>query len=535
MEIGGARVADVPVAQADRILTPEALGLVVELHRRFEPRRREVLARRPERRKQVSSDGRLGLDPATREIREDDTWRVAAAPADLNDRRVEITGPTDAKMLINAWNSGARIHLADFEDANAPTWSNLVVGQANLIDANRRELTFTAPDGRVYQLTERTAVPLIRPRGWHLTESHVTVDGEPVSAGIFDFALYLHHNAKYLLEHGSGPYFYLPKLESHHEAQLWNDIFVAAQEQVGIPRGSIRATVLIETITAASNMDEILFALREHSSGLNAGRWDYLFSIIKTFRDQGREFVLPDRNSVTMTAPFMRAYTELLVHTCHKRGAFAIGGMAAFIPSRRDPEVNEAALEKVRQDKLREAGDGFDGSWVAHPDLVPVAMKVFDDVLGDRPNQLDNIRDDVHVDIAELTDITSLTGPGGASVSITETGLRNNISVSLQYMAAWLGGSGAVAIFNLMEDVATAEIARSQIWQWRYNGVTLDTGATVTAELISRLIDEEYAKCAALPAFDEARFKQAREALERFVLSDSYDDFLTLSLYRDLS
>jgi malate synthase len=370
---------------------------------------------------------------------------------------------------------------------------------------------------------------VVRPRGWHLTEAHVTVEGEPVSAGIFDFALYLHHNAQYLLANGSGPYFYLPKLESHHEAQLWNDIFVAAQERVGIPRGSIRATVLIETITAASQMDEILFALREHASGLNAGRWDYLFSLIKVFRDRGRDFVLPDRNSVTMTVPFMRAYTDLLVHTCHRRGGFAIGGMAAFIPNRRDPEANEAALEKVRQDKLREARDGFDGSWVAHPDLVPVAMTVFDNALGDRPNQLDNSRSDVRVDVAGLTAVTTAGG------QVTMAGLRNNIAVSLRYITAWLGGTGAVAIFNLMEDVATAEIARSQIWQWLRNGVTLDNGERVTPHLVARILEEEYATCATLPGVDADRLKLARSRLEQLTLGESYDDFLTPSLYRDLS
>jgi malate synthase len=528
MDIGAARLADLPVPEAERVLTPQALSLVVELHRRFEERRRELLAQRPARRAEVARAGRLSLDPATREIREDASWRVAPAPPDLRDRRVEITGPTEAKMLINAWNSGARVHLADFEDANAPTWYNVVSGQANLIDANRRQLVFTAPDGRRYELAPRTAVPVVRPRGWHLTEAHVEVDGEPVSAGIFDFALYLHHNAQYLLEHGSGPYFYLPKLESHHEAALWNDIFVAAQEQVGVPRGSIRATVLIETIMAASQMDEILYALREHASGLNAGRWDYLFSLIKVFRDRGPDFVLPDRNSVTMTVPFMRAYTDLLVHTCHRRGAFAIGGMAAFIPNRRDPEANAVALEKVRQDKLREAGDGFDGSWVAHPDLVPVAMKVFDDALGERPNQLERQRPEVTADLAGLTAIAAAGG------RVTEAGLRNNISVGLQYIAAWLGGSGAVAILNLMEDVATAEIARSQLWQWLRNQVVLDTGEKVTPELVRALIAEEYAACAALPGTDPQRLERARAALEQFVLADSYEDFLTLRLYREL-
>ena len=522
MDVGGARLADLPVPEAERILTPEALRLVVELHRRFDSRRRDLLAQRPLRRAEVARAGRLSLDPATREIREDASWRVAAAPADLRDRRVEITGPTEAKMLINAWNSGARVHLADFEDATAPTWHNVVTGQANLVDANRRQLAFTAGDGRRYELAARTAVPVVRPRGWHLTEAHVEVDGEPVSASIFDFALYLHHNAEYLLAQGSGPYFYLPKLESHHEAELWNDIFVAAQEQVGVARGSIRATVLIETIMAASQMDEILFALREHAAGLNAGRWDYLFSLIKVFRDQGAGFVLPDRNSVTMTVPFMRRYTDLLVHTCHRRGALAIGGMAAFIPNRRDPQANAEALEKVRQDKLREAGDGFDGSWVAHPDLVPVAMRVFDDVLGDRPNQLDRLRPEVSADIAGLTAIAEAGG------RVTEAGVRNNISVSLQYLAAWLGGSGAVAIFNLMEDVATAEIARSQLWQWLRNSVVLDTGATLTPELVRELVAAEYANCAELPGVDPQRLSRARAALEQFVLADSYADFLTL-------
>jgi len=528
--IGGVDVQGPMPDRYAEVLTPPALAVVADLHRRFEPRRAELLRARGESRARIAATGTIGFRDETRDVREDRSWRVAEPPADLRDRRVEITGPTDAKMLINAWNSGARIHLADFEDANSPTWSNQVEGQLNLIDANRRRLSFTAPDGREYALHEATAIPLVRPRGWHLDERHVLVDGEPVSGSLFDFALYLVHNAGYLLEHGSGPYYYLPKLESHLEARLWNDVFVAAQEAVGVPRGSIRATVLIETITAAYQMQEILFELREHASGLNAGRWDYLFSIIKNFRDAGPQFTLPDRNAVTMTAPFMRAYTELLVSSCHQRGAFAIGGMAAFIPSRRDPEVNATALAKVRADKQREAADGFDGSWVAHPDLVPVALEVFDAVLGERPNQLDRLREDVDIKGPELLAIAAT--PGAATIA----GLRNNISVGLQYLAAWLGGNGAVAIFNLMEDAATAEIARSQVWQWRANDVELDDGSRVTTELVRRLVAEEFAavRTALGDAFDEPRFTRARDLFEGVALADDYPDFLTLPAYRQL-
>jgi malate synthase len=529
-DIGGADVRGPLADRFDEILTPEALALVADLQRRFGPRRAELLAARAVRREEIGRTGSIGFREETRDVCEDGSWRVASAPADLLDRRVEITGPTEAKMLINAWNSGARIHLADFEDANAPTWDNLVRGQLNLLDANRRRLAFTGPDGREYALAEKTAIPLVRPRGWHLAERHVLVDGEPVSGSLFDLALYLVHNARYLLDHGSGPYFYLPKLESHLEARLWNDVFVAAQEAVGVPRGSIRATALIETITAAYEMHEILFELREHASGLNAGRWDYLFSIIKNFRDAGPQFTLPDRNAVTMTAPFMRAYTELLVSTCHQRGAFAIGGMAAFIPSRRDPEVNAAALAKVRADKEREANDGFDGSWVAHPDLVPVATEVFDAVLGDRPNQLDRLREDVSIKGPELLDVAAT--PGAATVA----GLRNNVSVALQYLAAWLGGNGAVAIFNLMEDAATAEIARSQVWQWRHNDVRLDDGSTVTTELVRQVVEEEYAALqqGLGEGFDEPRFARARALFEAVALADAYPDFLTLPAYEQL-
>jgi malate synthase len=453
--------------QFDEILTPEALAFIADLHRTFAPTRDELLIDRAARALRVAQSATLDFDPDTADVRNDRSWRVASSPADITDRRVEITGPTDAKMLINAWNSGARVHLADFEDANSPTWSNLVQGQLNLRDANGGSLTFSQPDGREYALNPTTAVPLIRPRGWHLDEYHLLVDEDPIPGALFDFGLYFFHNAAQLIAKGSGPYFYLPKTESYLEARLWNDIFNHAQDALSIPRGTIRATVLIETIHAAYQMEEILFELRDHASGLNAGRWDYLFSIIKTFRSAGTAFVLPDRNSVTMTAPFMRAYTELLVSTCHQRGAFAIGGMAAFIPSRRDAQANQIALEKVLADKTREANDGFDGSWVAHPDLVPVAMGAFDAVLGERPNQLERLREDVHVTAPELIDVASIYQ------SVTEAGLRNNISVGLQYLSAWLGGSGAVAVFNLMEDVATAEIARSQIWQWINNKVVL--------------------------------------------------------------
>jgi malate synthase len=525
-DVQGVEILGPITGQFDEILTPEALAFVADLHRLYAPTRRALLAERLVHAQAIAEVGTIDFLAETADIRNDRTWRVAEAPADLRDRRVEITGPTEAKMLINAWNSGARIHLADFEDANAPTWSNLIQGQLNLRDANLGTLTFTSPDGREYALAERTAIPLIRPRGWHLDEAHVMIDGEAVSGALFDFALYFFHNARHLISKGSGPYFYLPKTESHLEARLWNDIFCSAQDALGIPRGTIRATVLIETIHAAYQMQEILYELREHASGLNAGRWDYLFSIIKTFRSAGASFVLPDRNSVTMTAPFMRAYTELLVSTCHQRGAFAIGGMAAFIPSRRDPEANRIAMEKVEADKTREANDGFDGSWVAHPDLVPIAMAAFDKVLGDKPNQLDRLREDVSIKGPELLDISSIPQV------VTEPGLRNNISVSLQYLSAWLGGSGAVAIFNLMEDVATAEIARSQIWQWINNEVVLDNGETITRELVEAIAEEEVAGLReVLTPEDAQRLDQAHALFRMLALGQDYEQFLTLSAY----
>ncbi len=523
-------VAGGQVERGEEILTDEALAFLAELQQRFGARRDELLAARGERRAEVARTGRLDFLPHTRGVRDDPSWRVAPAPADLTDRRVEITGPTERKMTVNALNSGANVWLADLEDANTPHWANVVGGQVNLADAVRRKVSFSAPGGKSYSLRDdgRLATIVVRPRGWHLDERHLLVDGRPMVGALADFGLHFFHNAAELLARGSGPYFYLPKMESHLEARLWNDVFTFAEERLDIPAGSVRATVLIETIPAAFEMEEILYELREHASGLNAGRWDYLFSLIKYFRDAGRDFVLPDRNAVTMTAPCMRAYTELLVHTCHKRGAFAMGGMAAFIPSRRNPEVNETALGKVRADKEREAGDGFDGSWVAHPDLVPVCKEVFDAALGDRPNQLERLRDDVHVTAAQLLDVKSTPG------EVTEEGLRNNISVALQYLASWLGGNGAVAIFNLMEDAATAEISRSQIWQWIANNVRLDTGDVVTADLVHRIEDEELARireALGAEAFDAAPFQSARELFETVALAEHYADFLTVPAY----
>ncbi|HEX9358282.1 MAG TPA: malate synthase A [Streptosporangiaceae bacterium] len=521
--------------QGDRyeeVLTPEALGLVAALQRELGARRAELLAARQVRQVELSAGGTLDFLASTQVIRDDPAWRVAAPSPGLVDRRVEITGPTDRKMTINALNSGAKVWLADFEDANTPLWDNMVTGQLNLIGALDRTLDFTSEEGKSYQLAPdaELATIVVRPRGWHLDEKHVLVDGQRASGSLFDFALYFVHCARRQLEKGSGPYFYLPKIESHLEARLWNDAFNLAQDALGIPRGTIRATVLIETIPAAFEMEEILYELRDHSAGLNAGRWDYLFSMIKKFRNRGQEFVLPERNSVTMTAPFMRAYTELLVKTCHKRGAHAMGGMAAFIPSRRDPEVNEVAMAKVREDKTRESADGFDGSWVAHPDLVPLCREVFDAALGDRPNQLARQRDDVSVSAADLLAVSKTPG------IITEAGLRNNISVGLQYLSSWLGGDGAVAIFNLMEDAATAEISRSQVWQWIHNSVRLDDGQMVTHHLAERIIAEESAAIreAAGQDFDAPRFEQAAALFSAVALNNDYAEFLTLPAYEEM-
>ena len=488
------------------VLTADAVAFLTDLQREFGERRIELLARRAERAGRLTGGELPDFLPDTAEVRAGD-WRVAPFPDEIADRRVEITGPVDRKMVINALNSGAKVFMADFEDANSPTWENCIEGQRNLTDALDRTIVLDTGDKR-YELRDDVAVLFVRPRGWHLEERHVEVDGAPISGSLFDFGLYFFRN------HGrNGRYLYLPKLESHLEARLWNDVFTWAQDALGVPRGTIKATVLIETILAAFEMDEILFELREHSAGLNAGRWDYIFSVIKKLGHRP-EFVLPDRADVTMAVPFMRSYCELLVKTCHRRGAFAMGGMAAFIPSRRDPEVNAVALAKVREDKEREASQGFDGTWVAHPDLVPVAVECFDAVLGERPNQIDRQRDDVEIRSADLLDVKATPG------EITEEGLRNNVSVGIQYLAAWLRGSGAVAINNLMEDAATAEISRSQIWQWLRHG-------RVTDEDVRRVTDEEMAKLG--DGYDEAR-----ALFERIATEPEYVEFLTLPAYERL-
>ncbi|WP_238017081.1 malate synthase A [Dactylosporangium sp. AC04546] len=496
------------------ILTEEAQSFLADLHREFNGRRLELLEARKERQAALAAGGTLGFLPETREIREAD-WTVAEPAPGLVDRRVEITGPTDAKMTINALNSGAKVWLADHEDANTPLWENVVQGQLNLRAAVAGSLAFTSPEGKRYELTDGPRPTIVvRPRGWHLPEKHILVDGQRTSGSLVDFGLYFFHNHL-----ATRPYFYLPKMESHLEARLWNEVFTFAEERFGRPLGTIRATVLIETFPAAFEMDEILYELREHSAGLNAGRWDYMFSVIKKFRMRGKDFLLPDRNSVTMTVPFMRAYTELLVSTCHRRGAHAIGGMAAFIPSRRDPEVNKVALEKVSADKTREAGDGFDGSWVAHPDLVPVCREIFDGVLGDRDNQLDRRRDDVRVTADDLLAVGDTPGQQ------TEAGLRNAVSVGVQYLDAWLKGTGAVAINNMMEDAATAEISRSQVWQWLHNDVTLaDTGEPVTRELVERVAGEELGKLG-------GDLTAARALFMEVAVADDFVDFLTLPAY----
>ncbi|HZB35943.1 MAG TPA: malate synthase A [Gaiellaceae bacterium] len=493
--------------RAAEILTPEALAFVASLQREFRAERRRLLDARVARQAELDAGTLPDFLPETQGVRESE-WQVAPAPADLQDRRVEITGPVDRKMVINALNSGARVFMADFEDANSPTWQNNVDGHVNLIDAVERKIELESK-GKRYELKDDPAVLVVRPRGWHLAEKHVLVDGEPISGSLFDFGLFVFHNGARLLERGSGPYFYIAKLENHLEARLWNQVFDFAEDELDLPRGSVKATVLIETVLAAFEMDEILYELRDHIVGLNAGRWDYLFSLIKKFRTRP-DFVLPDRAQLTMTTPFMRAYTELLVKTCHRRGAHAMGGMAAFIPSRRDPEVNETALAKVREDKVREVGDGFDGTWVAHPDLVPVATEVFDGVLGDAPNQLDRQRDDVEVGATELLD---LRVDGG---EITDRGLQTNVSVGVRYLESWLRGVGAAAIDNLMEDAATAEISRSQIWQWVQHGA-------VEAVRVREVLGEE------LP--EEGRFPDARELFERVALGDEFVEFLTLPAY----
>ena len=511
-------------AHDDTILTAGALGFVADLHRRFDARRQELLSTRAARREELAHHApgtALDFPAATASVRASQ-WTVAPAPADLDDRRVEITGPVDRKMMINALNSGAKVFMADLEDACSPTWANVVQGQQNLRDAVRRELSLDT-DGKSYRLNDRTATLVVRPRGWHLEERHLRIDDAPASASLVDFGLHFFHNAAELIARGSGPYFYLPKLEHHLEARLWNDVFLSAQEALGIPRGSIRATMLIETLPAAFEMEEILYELREHAAGLNAGRWDYLFSFIKTFRSRADK-VLPDRVQLTMTVPFMRAYTERLVHVCHKRGAHAIGGMAAFIPSRKDAEVNARAIGRVREDKERESGDGFDGTWVAHPDLVPVAREVFDRVLGERPNQKTRTRDEVRTSGEQLIDASV---PGGL---VTEGGVRMNVEVAMLYLESWLRGNGAVAIHNLMEDAATAEISRTQLWQWIRHGAALDGAGAMTREYYQRVRSEELSRLQGeMPAGH--RLNEAAALLDSLVLGE-FEEFLTLPGYR---
>ena len=510
----------------DEILTPEALAFLTRLHDQFAGRRHERLDARMQQRKHIENGRDLKFLPETAAIREDPTWQVAGAGPGLEDRRVEITGPTDRKMTVNALNSGAKVWLADQEDATSPTWENVIGGQVNLFDAIRRQIDFVSPEGKEYRLGTETPTIVMRPRGWHLVEKHLRYTDRaglrsPASASLVDFGLYFFHNAKALIDSGRGPYFYLPKIENHLEARLWDDVFTFSENAIGIPHGTIRATVLIETIPAAFEMEEILYELREHCAGLNAGRWDYIFSIIKNFRGRSAGFVLPDRSSITMTVPFMRAYTELLVKTCHKRGAFAIGGMSAFIPNRRDPEVTARAFEKVAADKKREAGDGFDGTWVAHPDLIPTAMAEFDAVLGDRPNQLDRQRDDVHVTAADLLDV-HIGRP------VTAAGVHANVSVAIRYIEAWLRGLGAVAIDNLMEDAATAEISRSQVWQWIHQDRSTAEGDPITREYIEGLIGEVLSE-ADRRAGD--RYDDAAQIFREVALGQDFPAFLTLPAY----
>jgi malate synthase len=512
-------MVDVTAPAPQEILSKPALAFLEELHRTFESRRQELLKERGERSRKLAAAAPFAFLQETANVRAGD-WKVAPTPADLQQRHVEITGPVERKMMINALNSGADIFMADFEDSLSPTWSNVVEGHVNLKDAVRRKLTYTSPEGKAYKLNEKIATLLVRPRGWHLPEKHLKVDGKPLAGALADFGLYFFHNARETLDRGTGPYFYLPKLESHREARLWNDVFVFAQDKLGIPRGGVRATVLIETLPAAFEMDEILDELRDHASGLNAGRWDYIFSLIKKLRTR-RDLILPDRQQITMTVPFMRAYTELLVKTCHRRGAHAMGGMAPFIPTRKNPEINEKALAQTRADKEREVKDGFDGTWVAHPDLVPVAKEIFDRKLG-KAHQKERLREEVRIEAAELLDVRV---PGG---TVTEAGVRNNISVALQYLSAWLGGNGAVAIFNLMEDAATAEISRAQLWQWVQNGAKLAEGRQIDRALYEKLRDEELAM---LP--DSPQLQQARRIVDGLVLGE-FVEFLTLPAYEQL-
>jgi malate synthase len=527
LPIGVQILGEITPASAD-ILTPEALSFVAKLERSFRTRRMECLQRRQDRQASLDRGEELNFLPETKHIREGD-WKCAPIPHDLQDRRVEITGPTDRKMVINALNSGAKMFMADFEDANSPTWSNMVEGQINLRDAIRRTISFVSPEGKEYRLNEKTAVLLVRPRGWHLVEKHVLIDGKPISGALFDFGLYFFHNAKELIARGSGPYFYLPKIESHLEARIWNEAFKLAQDELGISQGTIRATVLIETIPAAFEMDEILYELRDHSAGLNCGRWDYIFSCIKRFRNK-RDFLLADRALITMTTHFMHSYSLLCIKTCHRREIFAMGGMAAQIPVKNDPKANEEAFAKVRADKEREARDGHDGTWVAHPGMVQLAMDAFNAVMP-QPNQIDKKREDVKVAASDLLQF-------GPSEPITENGLRTNVSVGVQYLEAWLRGNGAVPIFNLMEDAATAEISRAQLWQWiRHSRGALSDGRKVTRELFRDVLNEEIQKIKAQigeKRFASSKFDTAQKLFDQITTDDSFVEFLTLPGYEQL-
>lgn len=518
------------VVAEKKVLTPQAQQFLLKLHRRFNPQRLLLLQTRQEKQEHINRGRKPDFLSETASIRNDPLWKVAPAPKDLQKRWVEITGPTDRKMMINALNSGADVFMADFEDANSPTWQNMVEGQANLMDAIAGTLSYTAPEGKKYHLNDHTAVMMVRPRGWHLNEKHVLIDGEPISASLFDFGLAFFHNAKGLLKKGSGPYFYLPKLESYLEARLWNEVFIFSQEELGLPQGTIRATVLCETLLAAFEMEEILYELRDHASGLNAGRWDYIFSSIKKFQND-KNLIFPDRGQITMTAPFMRAYTDLLVRTCHKRGAHAMGGMAAFVPNRKNQMVTEVALAKVKEDKLRESKDGFDGTWVAHPDLVPIAHDIFEQALKGRSHQKDHMRAEVNIQASDLLNFQIIGG------KITENGLRQNISVALQYLDAWLRGIGASAIYNLMEDVATAEISRAQLWQWLHHGAKLDDGRPITTTLYHKIVNEESESLKNLYAgHPEAlnKLKEAQDLLNQFVLEKKFSEFLTTIAYSNL-
>ncbi|HXV08659.1 MAG TPA: malate synthase A [Burkholderiales bacterium] len=521
----GVQIAGTMTPEYAEILTPEALAFLAGLHRRFDPRRLELLQRRAQRQKALDGGQMPDFLPETKTVREAD-WKVAPVPADLQDRRVEITGPTDRKMVINALNSGANMYMADFEDSNTPTWSNQIEGQLNMRDAVRGTIGFVSPEGKQYKLNEKVATLLVRPRGWHLDEKHLLVDGKPMSGSLFDFGLYFFHNAKERVRRGSGVYLYLPKMESHLEARLWNDAFVFAQNELGVAQGTVKATVLIETILATFEMDEILYELREHSAGLNCGRWDYIFSCIKKLRSRP-DFILADRGQVTMTAPFMRAYSLLLIKTCHRRGAFAMGGMAAQIPIKNDPAANEAALAKVRADKEREASDGHDGTWVAHPGLVALAKEAFDKVMP-TPNQIHRRRDDVKVTARELLDFQP-KGP------ITEQGLRTNINIGIQYIGAWLAGTGCVPIFNLMEDAATAEISRAQIWHWIRSPLgKLDDGRKVTRELFKELVPQELQRVRELLGerqYAAGKYPEGAQMFEALTLRDDFVEFLTLPAY----